>query len=292
VLSARNILKVDFWGKNIAKLIDRIPGASNFRKIPAFPIYGVAQPTIRGIRNCLQALNEDLRRVHMPNHIIWINLREEPLIYINGTPYVLRDQYLQLRNMNSYSGITPARLEMIENRLSQDILGELEGHEGKILLHSEFAEHTIPRWEECEADNVKTIKEVMEDFAVEGVKIEYFRVPVTAERAPDNGDFDYLLKLITRHSKNDTAIVVNCQVGMGRSTTGTIIATLIYNWLGAGGTPSSPMPLRKIYGSDIDLANTDSFVSATSSTKRFQRVNYTIINTLLRVVKNGIPIIF
>jgi hypothetical protein len=82
---------------------------------------------------------------------------------------------------------------------------------------------------------------------------------------------------------------------MGRSTTGTIIATLIYNWLGGESSwlgagdgsagSSSPLPLRKIIGSDPSVYN--SFISATSSTKKFQRVNYTIINTLLRVVKNG-----
>lgn len=155
--------------------VERIPGASNFRKIPGLPIYGVAQPTIRGIRNAIQVLTED-HRYHLPTCIIWINLREEPLIYINDTPYVLRDQYFTLRNINSYSGITPPRLEMIENRLKEDVTSELEGHEEKILVHSELDSKTIPRWEECSAANVKTIRDVMEGLKVEGIDIEYYRV--------------------------------------------------------------------------------------------------------------------
>lgn len=176
-MSARNILKVDFWGKThtSSQILDRIPGASNFRKIRGFPVYGVAQPTINGIRAAVQALGDDMRN-HLPDKVIWLNVREEPLIYINDTPYVLRDQYLQLRNMNSYSGITSTRLEMIETRLQQDIIQELEMHDGKILVHSELAEQTIPRWEECDPSNVQTIRQVMEGLSSEGFNIEYFRV--------------------------------------------------------------------------------------------------------------------
>lgn len=164
-------------------LLDGIPGASNFRKIPGLCIYGVAQPTIRGIRNCIQALRQDTR-FNLPEKILWLNLREEPLIYINDTPYVLRDQYLQLRNMNSYSGITPARLEMIEARLREDVAQELDAHDGRILVHSETDEQTVPRWVECPepgaaapgGGGVMTIREVMEDIASEGMEIGYFRV--------------------------------------------------------------------------------------------------------------------
>jgi hypothetical protein len=62
--------------------------------------------------------------------ICWINLREEPLIYLNGIPYVLRDHFLNLRNTKSYSGINAERLETLEMKLKEDIIAELDIYEG------------------------------------------------------------------------------------------------------------------------------------------------------------------
>lgn len=42
----------------------------------------------------------------------------------------------------------------------------------------------------------------------EGAGIDYYRVPVTAETAPDEADFDRLLSVISRHNLTDTAIVL------------------------------------------------------------------------------------
>lgn len=118
---------------------------------------------------------------------------------------------------------------------------------------------------------------------------------MTAEQAPETNDLDYLLKLITGQTSGCTAIVVNCQVGMGRSTTGTVVASLIYNWMDATGrngtAPASPL-IRSPFNEPETYKLVDStphidLSSSSLGTKRPQRVNYTIINTLLRVVKNG-----
>ena len=172
VLSARTILKVDFWG-DVQNASFKINGASNFRKIPGFPVYGVAQPTMNGIRNSLQFLGQE-----HSSKILWINLREEPLIYINGTPYVLRDNYLTLRNLNSYSGITSQRLEMIESRLKEDVLAELAIHENKIMIHAEEKSKTHAVWAECNADSsVMTTSEIMNSLKLDSATtLCYFRV--------------------------------------------------------------------------------------------------------------------
>jgi hypothetical protein len=60
------------------------------------PIYGTAQPTSYGINAVVQLIvaNETSKTVH------WCNLREEPVIYLNGTPYVLRSFDEPLKNVN------------------------------------------------------------------------------------------------------------------------------------------------------------------------------------------------
>jgi hypothetical protein len=137
----------------------------------------------------------------LSNHtIVWINLREEPLIYINGLPYVLRDQYFTLRNLRSYSGITEARLELLESRLKEDVVKEIGGYDGEILLHEEDKECVVvPVWTGVHSENVMTLKEAMEQVRDKvGVRLDYQRVPITAEATPEDKDFDQILQIICR----------------------------------------------------------------------------------------------
>ena len=48
---------------------------------------------------------------------IWINLREEPVVYLNNRPFVLRDITHPFRNMQTFRGITWKHLLEVEERL-------------------------------------------------------------------------------------------------------------------------------------------------------------------------------
>ncbi|KAI9192964.1 inositol hexakisphosphate-domain-containing protein [Polychytrium aggregatum] len=260
VLVPHTILKVDFWSAK-ASLQVEIEGASNFRKIPGLSIYGVAQPTLKGIRNVINELTKE----HPPDTVVyWINLREEPLIYINGTPYVLRDQYFTLRNIKSYAGITSTRLELIEDRLKEDVAFELSNYDSRILLHREISDSKVTGiWEDCTMEHVLTIREIMGQLNNDGaLKISYYRVPTTAEAPPDEEDFDTLLGILAAANLKSTAIVLNCQIGMGRSTVGTVLVSVLTHWL--NGTTPVPSPQQR------------------------PRLNYQIIHSLLRVIRNGL----
>lgn len=75
---------------------DAVRGAINFRKIPGTAIYALGQPTV-------EAIDEVVKKVvqahPVNNKIMWITLREEPIVYINGAPYCLRRERFTLRNM-------------------------------------------------------------------------------------------------------------------------------------------------------------------------------------------------
>ena len=49
-------------------------------------------------------------------------MREEPVIYINGRPFVLREDERPFKNLQEYTGIDVRRLEQMELRLKNDIL--------------------------------------------------------------------------------------------------------------------------------------------------------------------------
>ena len=56
--------------------------------------------------------------------ILWFNMREEPVVYVNGRPFVLREQQRPMKNLQEYAGIDASRLERMEQRLKEDVLAE------------------------------------------------------------------------------------------------------------------------------------------------------------------------
>ena len=114
-------------------------GAPNFRRVD-MDIYGVAQPTITGLSTILKLLASNGHEKS-----VWISTREEPLIYINGIPFVLRDENLPFTNIASYCGISSDRLEQMEERLRDDILREAAANDGLIVIHDEKGLFYTPR---------------------------------------------------------------------------------------------------------------------------------------------------
>jgi protein-tyrosine phosphatase len=95
----------------------------------------------------------------------------------------------------------------------------VSSHTFRLLLHSETPDGTVvPIWEEVQPENVVVLKDVMASRkATNDVELQYNRIPVTAERPPDFSDLSDLIDVVLRSSTN-TPIVVNCQLGRGRST--------------------------------------------------------------------------
>lgn len=53
---------------------------------------------------------------------------------------------------------------------------------------------------------------------VSDMELYYIRIPITAARPPDFSDLSELMEVVMRSDSADTPIVVNCQLGRGRST--------------------------------------------------------------------------
>ena len=97
--------------------------------MPELPVYGVAIPTVSGMRLVLDELGAAqglgnacsiptcltacIRKPFIQEHIwpivagqrrvMWFNMREEPVIYINGNPYVVREANKPFANLE-YTG--------------------------------------------------------------------------------------------------------------------------------------------------------------------------------------------
>uniref|UniRef100_A0A2P2MFN3 Uncharacterized protein MANES_01G236800 n=1 Tax=Rhizophora mucronata TaxID=61149 RepID=A0A2P2MFN3_RHIMU len=224
VLGSQTVLKSDHCpGCQNLTLPEKVEGAPNFREVPGFPVYGVANPTVDGILSVIRRIGSS--KGGRP--VFWHNMREEPVSYINGKPFVLREVERPYKNMLEYTGIDRDRVERMEARLKEDILREAERYGGAIMVIHETDDGQIfYAWEHVDSDSVKTPLEVFKCLEADGFPINYARVPITDGKAPKSSDFDTLAVNIASASK-DTAFVFNCQMGRGRTTTGTVIACLL-----------------------------------------------------------------
>lgn len=111
VLGRGFILKNDRLPPRSTHSLDfRLKGAPNFRS-GGEGIFGSAQPSITGLRTVLSTLG---CHPDGSGRAVWICTREEPVVYIGGSPYVLRDAQEPLR---AYAlSDRPEALESIEKR--------------------------------------------------------------------------------------------------------------------------------------------------------------------------------
>ncbi|KAK4050677.1 hypothetical protein OIV83_003403 [Microbotryomycetes sp. JL201] len=264
ILRSGMILKNDQWTASAEGQDERVRGAINFRRVQDSYLYGLSQPTQDGIERVLDIVSKERPA---GGRTVWINLREEPLIYINGTPYVLRQESVSLRNVKSYAGISSSRLELLEDRLKSDVISELKAFEGRLLLHSEDEDGSVnPVWESIESEHkVQTVREVFDEVAAKMMadSFTYHRIPITAEKSPDFSDVRDLVEIVAQLDVDTSAVIVNCQLGRGRSTRAQVIITLVQQWLKSDGN------------------------GLQSSSAKSSRYSYTVINNLLRTIRSG-----
>jgi protein-tyrosine phosphatase len=98
-------------------------------------------------------------------------------------------------------------------------------------LHTETPDGAVvPIWEEVKDEDVMVLKDIMASRKNEdGVQLQYARIPITAEKSPDFSDINELIGVAHRVSR-DTPIVVNCQLGRGRSTLASVSLIKCRSW--------------------------------------------------------------
>ena len=270
VLSSRSILKLDRLPPTgpaaIAEPTESI--APNYRKLKGLPIHGVAQPTIDEMRALLlnigsgPAIPANLRSsFSTPRKVTyWVNLRVEPLEYINGRPFVLRSEEDYKTPLSDYMGIEVTRLEQMELRLKEDVITESLDNSHKVMIHVEVyntdstgnaleSERVVTSWEAISGtDAIKTPRQIYDTLASEGYKMQYIRLPVVISpkfHSPREY-FDQFIKVVLESGIlprgnvvdnedideeycNRNELLFNSGVGYGRTTLAMVIAVLLFN---------------------------------------------------------------
>lgn len=245
ILRAGTLLKSDQWSSRSATSHEGIKGAIGFRQVPSAPIFALGQPSEDAILHVVDRTRELFPVV---TKVLWLNLREEPIAMLLGEPYCLRKEIMSLRNLKDYSGVSGARLEVLEDRLVSDVLAELRTFNNRILLHTETDDgHVAPVWEDVRPNEVQTVRQLMDKArnASAKVELEYRRLPLTAMSTLDFQDVQELFHLCLRNDLRHTVIILNDQLGRGRSTLASVFVKLSVGWIqqkqeDAGSTPKTP----------------------------------------------------
>lgn len=72
---------------------------------------------------------------------MWICIRDEPVVYVDGIPTVLREGARPLQNMRAFTGITGDRVALLESKIVDDVRSEQKRHHGMTVVHEEHRIH-------------------------------------------------------------------------------------------------------------------------------------------------------
>eukprot|EP00887_Chlorella_sp_A99_P002448 scaffold10.g2448.t1 len=258
-------------------------------KVPGLPVYGLAIPTVSGLRLVLDQLGAAKRR----RKVLWHNMREEPVLYINGKPYVVREADKPFANLE-YTGIDRWRVEGMEARLKQDVLHEAEQYDHQILVaHEDDQFQVVQQWEPVTEVDVQTPLEVYRELLADGYDVDYLRVPVTDEKAPKAGrdrDFELLIQRCWAPPES-AALVFNCQMGRGRTTTGMVIGSLLFlrRLSPTLRPPPEPAPgLPDWFVASQDVTSPTKAGLSVLEESELKAGKFGVIRSLLRVLERGV----
>jgi len=201
--------------EKIQKLKDKIDGVPNFRRVPGYKVYCCGQPTKDGF---VKAIEKVCEKYPKDGPIVWINMRQEPIVYVNGNPVCARPpnkigEYAELGNVTraSVKADEEEFLKVLESRAKEN---------GKIKVVD-----VAKKESEIEVKELITLSKVMEALKEKYPGLTHNRIPVCNSAAPLEPDFDTLCNALLGTNVN-TPVIVNCQVGLSRSTTGCVCACL------------------------------------------------------------------
>merc|ERR1712072_247880 len=256
------------------KLPDPLPGAPNFHRIPGYKVYTTGQPTLEGIKNVLEKVTGTIYPKDGP--IIWLNLRQEPDVYVNGQPICARPPN-KIGEYAELGAVTRDLIKADEAEFFKVVEGRVKENGGKLKYV------TISKEEkEVEVKELKTLSEAMEAAKADFPGLVHWRVPVCNSASPLETDFDIICNTLVGTSIN-TPVIVTDQVGLSRATTGSVIACLFKEFqINA----SFEGLVETVPGVNLDLLKMDKYTMDPAKDPLF-RGEFPVVLALLEKLKGG-----
>merc|ERR1711989_288760 len=257
------------------KLPDPLPGCPNFHRIPGYKVYTCGQPTLDGIKNVLEKVTGTIYPKDGP--IIWLNLRQEPDVYVNGQPICARPPN-KIGEYAELGAVTRDLIKADEAEFFKVVEGRVKENGGKLKYV------TISKEEkEVEVKELTTLSEAMLKAKEDFPGLVHWRVPVCNSASPLETDFDIICNTLVGTSIN-TPVIVTDQVGLSRATTGSVIACLFKEFqINA----SFEGLVETVPGVNLDLLKMDKYTMDPSKDPLF-RGEFPVVLALLEQLRENI----
>merc|ERR1711910_149374 len=201
--------------EKIQKLKDKVDGVPNFRRVPGYKVFCCGQPTKEGF---IKAIEKVCEKYPKDGPIVWINMRQEPIVYVNGNPVCARPAN-KIGEYAELGDVTRASVKADEEEFLR-VLESRAKDGGKIKVVDVNKKES-----EMEVKSIETLSKVIEGLKSTFPGLTHNRIPVCNSAAPLEPDFDTLCNALLGTNVN-APVIVNCQVGLSRSTTGCVAACL------------------------------------------------------------------
>ena len=219
----KNVLMTDEF-PGITKLDDglwKCDGAPNWRRVPGFPIYASGQPLKDDIGQCVE---QAVKKYDEQKSVLWVNLRQEPVLYVNGTPYSIRSS----DDLAGHIVLNEAfEINNIENAFASELkkAGDFQFYKDQV---GEKAVEKAPAPVEGSgrADSVVTLNEAFSAASKKQQKLEYKRIPLNLNASGREESFDQIVRLL-KGQGSAVPIIFNCQGGYTRSSAAAVMAGII-----------------------------------------------------------------
>merc|ERR1712223_855935 len=152
--------------------------------------------------------------------LIWLNMRQEAIVYINGNPVCARppNKIGEYAELGAVTQESIAADEAEFGRMLTKRAADAEGNKIKVVDVSK-------KESEVEAKEIVTLADVIAGLKEKFPGLQHYRIPICNSAAPTEKDFDDLCTALLGKNIN-CPVIVNCQVGLSRSTTGSVSACL------------------------------------------------------------------
>merc|ERR1712021_199250 len=260
--------------EKIQKLADPVPGCPNFRRVPGYKVYCCGQPTKAGFEAVLEKVTGSV--YPKDGKIIWINLRQEPIVYVNGEPICARPpnkigEYAELGN------VTRDSIKEDEVEFEKIAAKRIEENGGKLKYVD------ISKVEkEVEVKEITTLSTVIDGLKEKFPGLYHMRIPVCNSASPLESDFDILVSTLIGSAIN-TPIIVSDQVGLSRATTGCVAACVFKEFQISA---SFEGLVETVPGMNLDLLKMDRYAMDMKKDALF-RGEFEVIKDLVSILPDG-----
>ena len=256
------------------ELPEPLEGVPNFRRVPSYQVYCCGQPTLDGFTAAIAKACGD--KVPKDGKIIWINTRQEPCVYVNGSPICARAPDMICKNAEG-GNVTTQSVARDSKDFLKACSRRAAENGGKLVYQDVFGESY-----EVEVKEIQTLEDIIGEVQKKFPGLVHICIPMAMNAAPKERDFDAFIDGLVGSGFN-TPVIISDQFGDARATTGAAISCifkefqLVTEYVGL---------IESLPGMNLSILDMDKY-DMDMTKNPMQRGEFIVINKLLEELKSA-----